>query len=193
MSLLGRLKYEELRALVSGLEQRSSGGDQLAQMELDTMSNAIQSLEERVYDLEMARMVALQTAPQLRVLQRGNTKLIGKINSAFITTIPIFKNGIIQAVAAKRQKLVADSMDELDKRTNEMLLKNSQNIARQSVEIARTAGGPSIKIETIEESWSTIVKGLEETRAIEDENKRTREDGMKRIAQLQDSMKNYGK
>ena len=74
-----------------------------------------------------------------------------------------------------------------------MLLKNSQNIARQSVEIARTAGGPSIKIETIEESWSTIVKGLEETRAIEDENKRTREDGMKRIAQLQDSMKNYGK
>ena len=157
------------------------------------MNNAIQSLEERVYDLEMARMVALQTAPQLRVLQRGNTKLIGKINSAFITTIPIFKNGIIQAVAAKRQKLVADSMDELDKRTNEMLLKNSQNIARQSVEIARTAGGPSIKIETIEESWSTIVKGLEETRAIEDENKRTREDGLKRIAQLQDSMKNFGK
>lgn len=189
----GQIKAEELRALVPGLEQRSAGGDQLAQMELDTMNNAIQSLEERVYDLEMARMVALQTAPQLRVLQRGNTKLIGKINSAFITTIPIFKNGIIQAVAAKRQKLVADSMDELDKRTNEMLLKNSQNIARQSVEIARTAGGPSIKIETIEESWSTIVKGLEETRAIEDENKRTREDGMKRIAQLQDSMKNFGK
>jgi uncharacterized protein YaaN involved in tellurite resistance len=189
----GQIKAEELRALVPGLEQRSVGGDQLAQMELDTMNNAIQSLEERVYDLEMARMVALQTAPQLRVLQRGNTKLIGKINSAFITTIPIFKNGIIQAVAAKRQKLVADSMNELDKRTNEMLLKNSQNIARQSVEIARTAGGPSIKIETIEESWSTIVKGLEETRAIEDENKRTREDGMKRIAQLQDSMKNFGK
>ena len=189
----GQIKAEELRALVPALEQRSAGGDQLAQMELDTMNNAIQSLEERVYDLEMARMVALQTAPQLRVLQRGNTKLIGKINSAFITTIPIFKNGIIQAVSAKRQKLVADSMNELDKRTNEMLLKNSQNIARQSVEIARTAGGPSIKIETIEESWSTIVKGLEETRAIEDENKRTREDGMKRIAQLQESMKNYGK
>ncbi len=143
--------------------------------------------------LKWRRMVALQTAPQLRLLQRGNTKLIGKINSAFITTIPIFKNGIIQAVAAKRQKLVADSMSELDKRTNEMLMKNAQNIARQSTEIARVAGGPSIKIETIEESWSTIVKGLDETRAIEDENKRAREDGMKRIAQLQDSMKNYGK
>ncbi|CAM3236142.1 toxic anion resistance protein [Filibacter tadaridae] len=189
----GQVKVEEMKELVPALQQRAAGGDQLAQMELDTLNNSVQSLEERVYDLEMARMVALQTAPQLRLLQRGNTKLIGKINSAFITTIPIFKNGIIQAVAAKRQKLVADSMSELDKRTNEMLLKNSQNIANQSVDIARLAGGPSIKIETIEESWSTIVKGLDETRAIEDENKRAREDGMKRIAQLQDTMKNHGK
>lgn len=189
----GQIKNEELRALIPSLEERAASGDQLAQMELDTMNNAIQALEERVYDLEMARMVALQTAPQLRLLQRGNTKLIGKINSAFITTIPIFKNGIIQAVAAKRQKLVADSMSELDKRTNEMLLRNSQNIANQSVDIARLAGGPSIKIETIEESWSTIVKGLDETRAIEEENKRAREDGLKRIAQLQETMKNHGK
>jgi uncharacterized protein YaaN involved in tellurite resistance len=189
----GQMKVEELKNLLPGLEKRSAAGDQLAQMELDTLNNAVQSLEERVYDLEMARMVALQTAPQIRLLQRGNTKLIGKINSAFITTIPIFKNGIIQAVAAKRQKLVADSMSELDKRTNEMLLRNSQNIAKQSTEIARLAGGPSIKIETIEESWNTIVKGLDETRAIEEENKRAREDGMKRIAQLQDTMKNYGK
>nr|WP_173799928.1 toxic anion resistance protein [Domibacillus mangrovi] len=189
----GQMKVEELKSHLPSLEKRSAAGDQLAQMELDTLNNAVQSLEERVYDLEMARMVALQTAPQIRLLQRGNTKLIGKINSAFITTIPIFKNGIIQAVAAKRQKLVADSMSELDKRTNEMLLRNSQNIANQSTEIARLAGGPSIKIETIEESWNTIVKGLDETRAIEEENKKAREDGMKRIAQLQDTMKNYGK
>ncbi|WP_432353636.1 toxic anion resistance protein [Sporosarcina sp. A2] len=191
--IAGQLKAEELRGKLDELQQRASNGDQLANMEMDTINNAVQSLEERVYDLEMARMVALQTAPQLRLLQRGNTKLIGKINSAFITTIPIFKNGIIQAVSAKRQKLVADSMSELDKRTNEMLLRNSQNIANQSVEIARVAGGPSIKIETIEQSWNTIVKGLDETRAIEEENKRARIDGMKRIEQLTETMKNYGK
>ena len=104
-------------------------GDQLASMQLDTLKNAIELLEQRIYDLEMAKMVSLQTAPQIRLLQRGNTKLIGKINSAFVTTIPIFKNGIIQAVAAKRQKLVAESMSELDRRTNEMLLRNAQNIS----------------------------------------------------------------
>ncbi|MGD6830740.1 toxic anion resistance protein [Sutcliffiella halmapala] len=185
----GQIKLDELRNLLPSYEQKALNGDQMAQLEVDTLKNAIQTLEERIYDLEMARMVSLQTAPQIRLLQRGNTKLIGKINSAFVITIPIFKNGIIQAVTAKRQKLVADSMSELDRRTNEMLLRNAQNIASQSTEIAKLAGRPSIKIETIEESWSTIVKGMQETKAIEDENKRLREDGTKRILQLQDNMK----
>ncbi|TKD68268.1 toxic anion resistance protein [Pseudalkalibacillus hwajinpoensis] len=188
----GQMKLEELQEKVPAIQQKVSAGDQMAQMELDTLNNAIQTLEERIYDLEMARMVSIQTAPQIRLLQRGNTKLIGKINSAFIITIPVFKNGVIQAVTAKRQKLVADSMNELDRRTNEMLKNNAQNISNQSVEIAKLSGRPSVKIETIEESWNTIVKGMEETRAIEDENKRLRDEGTKRILELQDNMKKLG-
>ncbi|MFJ7725642.1 toxic anion resistance protein [Neobacillus sp. NPDC097160] len=186
----GELKVEELNNnQLPQLEARVASGDQLASMQLDSLKNAIELLEQRIYDLEMAKMVSLQTAPQIRLLQRGNTKLIGKINSAFVTTIPIFKNGLIQAVAAKRQKLVADSMSELDRRTNEMLLKNAQNISQQSTDIARLAGGPSIKIETIEESWNIIIKGMQETRAIEEENKRMRIEGTKRLEQLQDNFK----
>ncbi|MFK9093360.1 toxic anion resistance protein [Bacillus salipaludis] len=186
----GELKAEELKNnQLPQLEARVASGDQLASMQLDSLKNAIELLEQRIYDLEMAKMVSLQTAPQIRLLQRGNTKLIGKINSAFVTTIPIFKNGLIQAVAAKRQKLVADSMSELDRRTNEMLLKNAQNISQQSTDIARLAGSPSIKIETIEESWNIIIKGMQETRAIEEENKRMRIEGTKRLEQLQDNFK----
>ncbi|MDQ0197614.1 toxic anion resistance protein [Neobacillus ginsengisoli] len=186
----GEIKVEDLKNnQLPQLEARAASGDQLASMQLDSLRNAIDLLEQRIYDLEMAKMVSLQTAPQIRLLQRGNTKLIGKINSAFVTTIPIFKNGLIQAVAAKRQKLVADSMSELDRRTNEMLLKNAQNISQQSTDIARLAGGPSIKIETIEESWNIIIKGMQETKAIEDENKRMREEGTRRLEQLQDNFK----
>ncbi|MGG1674703.1 toxic anion resistance protein [Neobacillus sp. NRS-1170] len=186
----GEIKVEDLKNhQLPQLEARAAAGDQLASMQLDSLRNAIELLEQRIYDLEMAKMVALQTAPQIRLLQRGNTKLIGKINSAFVTTIPIFKNGLIQAVAAKRQKLVADSMSELDRRTNEMLLKNAQNISQQSTDIARLAGGPSIKIETIEESWNIIIKGMQETKAIEEENKRMRLEGTKRLEQLQDNFK----
>lgn len=186
----GELKVEDLKNnQLPQLEAKAAAGDQLASLQLDSLRNAIELLEQRIYDLEMAKMVALQTAPQIRMLQRGNTKLIGKINSAFVTTIPIFKNGLIQAVAAKRQKLVADSMSELDRRTNEMLLRNAQNISQQSADIARLAGGPSIKIETIEESWNIIIKGLQETKAIEDENKRLRQEGTRRLEQLQENFK----
>lgn len=189
-AVAGQMKAEELKSTqLPQLESRAASGDQMASMQLNSLKNAIELLEQRVYDLEMAKMVALQTAPQIRLLQRGNTKLIGKINSAFVTTIPIFKNGLIQAVAAKRQKLVADSMNELDRRTNEMLLRNAQNISQQSTDIARLAGSPSIKIETIEESWNTILKGLQETKAIEEENKRLREEGTRRLEQLQDNFK----
>ena len=137
-------------------------------------------------------MVALLTAPQIRMIQRGNNKLIGKINTAFITTIPIFKNGIIQAVNAKRQKLVADSMAELDRRTNELLKKNAQNIATQSVEVARLSGSSSIKMETLEETWNIISRGMQETQQIEEQNKREREESRKRMATLTENIKkNY--
>jgi len=189
-AVAGQLKSEDLKQnMLPQLEAKAASGDQLASMQLDSLRNAVELLDQRIYDLEMAKMVSLQTAPQIRLLQRGNTKLIGKINSAFVTTIPIFKNGLIQAVAAKRQKLVADSMSELDRRTNEMLVRNAENISQQSVEIAKLAGGPSIKIETIEESWNIIMKGMQETKSIEEENKRLREEGTKKLEQLQHNFK----
>ena len=155
----GEMKVEQMQSFViPNLISRVEAGDQMAVHELDSARNATELLEQRVFDLEMAKQVAFQTAPQIRMLQRGNTRLIGKINSAFVVTIPVFKNGLIQAVAARRQKLVANSMAELDRRTNEMLMKNAQNISQQSVDIARLSGSPSVKLETMEATWATIMK-----------------------------------
>ncbi|PEJ58229.1 hypothetical protein CN692_08070 [Bacillus sp. AFS002410] len=181
------LKAEELKTQLPALTERAGTGNQLAMMELDTLKNAIELIEQRTYDLEMAKQVAYQSAPQIRMLQRGNTKLIGKINSAFVTTIPIFKTALINAISAKRQNLVAQSMDELDKRTNELLLRNANTISQQSVDIARLSGAPSIKIETMEETWNIIMKGMQETKAIEEENKVQREQGKLRLEQLQEN------
>lgn len=180
------LKVEELKTeVIPPLEQRVQAGDQVAGVELDTVNNALELLEQRGYDLEMAKQVAFQTAPQIRLIQRGNTKLIAKINSAFVTTIPVFKNSLIQAVAIKRQALVAESMEALDATTNEMLIRNATQISENSTKIARMAGAPSIKLETMEETWSIIMAGMQETRAIEDENARNREAGKARLQELQ--------
>ena len=86
----GDIKVEELKAQEPEVRKKAETGDQMALMELNSLQNAIELLEQRVYDLEMAKQVSYQAAPQIRMLQRGNTKLIGKINSAFVTTIPIF-------------------------------------------------------------------------------------------------------
>lgn len=179
------VRLEQLHNQLPVLEAKGNQGDQEALMELDTMRRSMELLEQRKYDLEMAQQVSFQAAPQIRLMQQGNNHLIGKINSAFITTIPIFKQGLIHAVTLQRQKLVSDSMAELDKRTNEMLVRNAENIRQNSVNIARQSGAPSISIETMETTWQTIMKGIEETKQIQAETIRNRDEGRRRIEKLQ--------
>ena len=179
------VKVEELERTLPALQQKGDAGDQAALMELDTLKRNMDLLEQRKYDLEMAQQVSFQSAPQIRMMQQGNNNLIAKINSAFVTTIPIFKQGLIHAVTLQRQKLVSDSMAELDKRTNEMLVRNAENIRQNSVNIARQSGSPSISIETIETTWQTIMQGIEETKQIQAETARNRDEGRKRIEKLQ--------
>jgi uncharacterized protein YaaN involved in tellurite resistance len=171
------------------LEAKANSGDQLDIINLENAKAALEMFRQRLYDLETAKMVSLQTAPQIRMIQRGNYKLVSKIHSAFIITIPVFKNGIIQAIALKRQKLVSDSLSELDRTTNELLIKNAEGIRNQSIDIAKLTGGTSVKIETLERTWETIMQGIEETRRIEDENKRLRQEGLVKLDNMTDKLK----
>lgn len=179
------IKVEELEAKIPTLSVQAEQGNQMAIMELESVRRAVELLQQRGYDLEMAQQVSFQSAPQIRLMQQGNNHLIGKINSAFVTTIPIFKQGLIHAVTIKRQKLVSDSMAELDKRTNEMLMRNAENVRRNSVDLARQASNPSIKIETIEQTWQTIMAGIDEVKQVQEQTVLDRAEGRERIEQLQ--------
>jgi uncharacterized protein YaaN involved in tellurite resistance len=76
-------------------------------------------------------------------------------------------------------------MSALDRTTNELLLKNAENIKNQSIEIAKLTGNSAIKVETLENTWNTIMEGINETRRIEEENRKLREEGVKKINQMQ--------
>jgi uncharacterized protein YaaN involved in tellurite resistance len=167
---------------------KAKSGQQLDLMELENVQNTIKRLQVRVADLESAKMVALANAIQIRMLQNGNYELISTINSAFIVTIPALKNGMINAIAAKQQKLVADSMGALRTSTNEFLIKSAQNTANQSVQIAKLAGTPMIEAQTVETMLTTLTRGIEETQRIEAENKKLREESVKKIHSLQNNM-----
>ena len=159
-------------------------------MDLQNLENVREIFQQRVMDLKIAENVAMQTVPMLKTMQYSNLNLIRKINSAFIITMPVFKQSLAQAVMLKRQKVQADSMAALDAKTNELLVKNAHNTVEQSKMIAKMASGSSIKIETLEETWQTIVSGIEETRKIQEDAKVKRAEDSKRLEALKQDYKN---
>ncbi|MBP1561034.1 MAG: toxic anion resistance protein [Oscillospiraceae bacterium] len=155
-------------------------------MDLQTLEQTRQVFEQRVMDLKIAENVAMQTVPMLKAMQFSNLNLIRKINSAFIITMPVFKQALAQAVMLKRQRVQAEAMQALDEKTNELLIKNAQNTVAQTKLTTQLASGSSIKVDTLEETWKTIVDGIEETRKIQEAAKQQRKEDSVRLQKLKD-------
>lgn len=168
--LAGEQGCKEIEAYIaqrkSDMEQT---GDQSIQFELQSLDQALQMLEQRTQDLRTAENVAMQSLPMIKTMEFSNMNLVRKINSAFIITLPVFKQALAQAIMLKRQKIQAEAMSALDAKTNELLIKNAHNTVEQSKLTAQLASGSSIKIETLEETWKTICNGIDETKRIQEE------------------------
>ena len=180
--LAGEQGCRELEAYIAQRRKdMDSTGDSSIQFELTTLEQALMMLEQRTQDLRTAESVAMQSIPMIKTMQFSNMNLVRKINSAFIITLPVFKQALTQAIMLKRQRIQADAMSALDQKTNEMLIRNAQNTAEQSKMTARLASGSSIKIETLEKTWHTIVSGIDETRQIQENARRQRMEDQKRL------------
>jgi uncharacterized protein YaaN involved in tellurite resistance len=167
-------------------------GNQLDQITVNNLRQVQDIMEQRIYDLQLAENVAIQSMPTIKSIQYGNYNLVRKINSAFVITMPIFKQCLVQAIMLKRQSIQAKAMSALDEKTNELLLRNAENTALQSKMVAKLASGSAVSIETLEKSWQTIVKGIEETKAIQEEMRQKRIDGAKRLEILKEDFVNRG-
>lgn len=156
-------------------------GDTSIQFEIQSLQQALMMLEQRTQDLRTAENVAMQSIPMIKTMEFSNMNLVRKINSAFIITLPVFKQALAQAIMLKRQRLQAEAMSALDEKTNEMLIKNARNTAEQAKMTAQMASGSSIKIETLETTWKTIVTGIDETREIQERARRQRIEDQARL------------
>lgn len=180
--LAGEQGIGELDAYIQQRQQElQSSGDNSIQFELTSLEQAKMMLEQRTQDLRIAENVALQSIPMIKTMEFSNMNLIRKINSAFIITLPVFKQALSQAILLKRQRIQAEAMSALDEKTNAMLIKNAQNTATQSKMTAALASGSSIKIETLETTWKTIMTGIEETKQIQANAKQQRENDRVRL------------
>ena len=178
----GEQGCKELHEYIEQKEQELATSNNVdLQFEISNLRQAENMLEQRVMDLKTAESIALQSIPMIKTMEFSNANLTRKINSAFIVTLPVFKKALAQAMMLKRQKIQEDSMSALDKRTNELLIKNAQNTVEQSKQITRMTNTSSVQIETLEKTWNTIVSGIDETKRIQEEAKRKRAEDSKRL------------
>ncbi len=183
--LAGEQGCKEIEAYIAQRQNdMEATGDNSIQFEIQSLQQALMMLEQRIQDLRTAESVAMQSIPMIKTMEFSNMNLVRKINSAFIVTLPVFKQALAQAIMLKRQRIQAEAMSALDEKTNEMLIKNARNTAEQSKMTARLASGSSIKIETLETTWRTIVNGIDETKQIQENARRQRVEDQARLENI---------
>ncbi len=184
--MAGEQAVKELDAFIEQYKAKVEANpeDGTIRMDLSNLQQMREILDQRVMDLKVAENVAIQTVPMLKTMEYSNLNLVRKINSAFIITMPVFKQGLAQAIMLKRQRIQAESLNALDEKTNEMLLKNAQNTVEQSKAIAAMSAGSSIKVETLQQTWQTIVTGIDEVQAIQDQAREKRKQDAVALEQI---------
>ena len=183
--LAGEQGCRELESYIAQRQtEMETSGDNSIQFEIQSLQQALMMLEQRTQDLRTAESIAMQSIPMIKTMEFSNMNLVRKINSAFIITLPVFKQALAQAIMLKRQRIQAEAMSALDEKTNEMLIKNAKNTVEQSKMTARLASGSSIKVETLETTWRTIVTGIDETKQIQDDARKKRAEDQVRLENI---------
>lgn len=176
--IAGQKGMEILDAELDKLKQSNDGNMTFRITEMNTARNL---LEQRVYDLQTASVAAMQAIPMLKTSMFSNAVLSRKINSAFIVTLPVFKQAVAQAVLRKKQQLQSDSLKALDDCTNEMIKRNAEMMVAQGKDALNMAYNSSIKVDTLVESRDTILRGMEELQQLQDTLKEQRKEELRQL------------
>lgn len=172
----GELVSEELRdCYIPQFEQKAmESGESIDQNNLQVITTCKTMVDERVHDLKLAEQVALQSLPMIQQMQYGNFQLLKTIKSSFIITLPIFKQALVQAVIAKRQQVMMNSLQKVKDTTNELIEKNARNVADTAIAMTKMSGEGAVSLNSLQKSFDIIMKGIEETKKQEAENEKRR-------------------
>lgn len=167
----GSLKLKDLRAnVIPAMQQRvNETGDTLEAQKLNDMLQLTDRFEKKIHDLKLSRMIALQTAPQIRLIQNNNQVLVEKIQSSILNTIPLWKNQIVIALSLNRQEKALSMQREVTDTTNMLLSKNSEMLKISSIGVAKENERGIVDIETLKKVNVDLITTIEETLRIQKE------------------------
>ncbi|MBR6951567.1 MAG: toxic anion resistance protein [Oscillospiraceae bacterium] len=167
--LAGKTKLDECRTVtLPALQKKAeeSGLPEDAQAASD-FANMINRFEKKLYDLELTRMVSVQMAPQIRLIQNNDTLLVEKIQTSIVNTIPLWKSQMVLALGLYHSQQAMQAQHEVTEMTNELLKKNAEMLKTGSVEVAKESERGVVDIETLAETNRMLIETLEEVQQIQ--------------------------
>ena len=184
---LKEVREGELAELTRKAEATGLAEDAQAARDLD---EKCERFEKKLYDLELTRAVALQTAPQIRLVQDSDQIMVEKIQSTLVNTIPLWKNQMIIALGIQHSTEAAKAQKEVTNLTNELLKKNAEKLHTASVETAKEAERGIVDIETLKQTNASLITTLNEVVRIQEEGRAKRRAAESEMASMEAELKN---
>ena len=187
----GKKKLEEVRGgELAELQKKAeqSGLPEDAQKAKD-LAEQCDRFEKKIYDLELTRTVAMQTAPEIRMVQNSDTVMAEKIQSTIVNTIPLWKNQMVIAIGLEHANQAARAEREVNDMTNQLLQKNAAALKTATVETARESERGIVDIETLKSTNQTLISAMDEILKIQTEGKEKRRTAEGELAQIESELK----
>ena len=177
----GELVTLQNKAAESGLAEDVQAAKDLAAM--------CDRFEKKIYDLQLTRTVALQTAPQIRTVQASDTIMAEKIQSTIVNTIPLWKNQMIIAIGVEHSNLAAKAQREVSDMTNELLKKNADALKMATIETVKESERGIVDMETIKHTNEQLISTMDEVLRIQAEGKEKRRTAEQELSQIEHELK----
>ncbi len=189
--IAGERKLTELREveLPKLVKQAKESGEQLDTQKVNDMENLINRFEKKIYDLKTTRIISIQMAPQIRLLQNNEAELAEKIQSSITNTIPLWKNQMVLALGINNAKQALKTQQAVSKLTNDMLVKNSETLKQGSVEIAEESEKAIVNVETLQKTNQNLIETLDKVIEIHKNGRIRRQEAEKTLEEIEKELK----
>lgn len=145
--------------------------------------------EKKIHDLELTRMISIQTAPQIRLVQNNDTMMVEKIQSTIVNTIPLWKSQMVLALGVEHSTQAAEAQRRVTDVTNELLKKNAEKLKMATTETARQSERGIVDIETLKATNESLIATLDEVMAIQREGREKRQAAEAELRNMEQELK----
>ena len=183
---LAKIQSEELPALMQKAAASGLPEDAQAANDLSAMCNRF---EKKLHDLELTRMISIQTAPQIRLVQSSDTLMSEKIQSTIVNTIPLWKSQMVLALGVTHSEQAAKAQREVTNMTNELLRKNAATLKMATVEAAKESERGIVDIETLKTTNESLISTLDEVMRIQTEGHAKRKAAELELNRIENELK----